>query len=69
MVDHGALGEEGEGVKQLEDGVARLVDGHDDDALTLLAQTAQSAKMGQINAHSLRTKVSDTHNLIDFRLP
>ena len=37
MVDHGSLGEEGEGVKQLEDGVARLVDGHDDDTLATQA--------------------------------
>ncbi len=40
MVDEPALGEEGEGVKQLEDGVARLVDGHDHDATTMLNQTA-----------------------------
>ncbi len=39
MVDHVALGEEGEGVKQLEDGVARLVDRHDDGALSIPAQT------------------------------
>ena len=38
MVDHRPLGEEGEGVKQLEDGVARLMDGHDDNAFPLLAQ-------------------------------
>ena len=45
MVDHRPLGEEGEGVKQLEDGVARLMDGHDDNALPLLAQ----AKSGSWN--------------------
>lgn len=38
MIDHGALGEEGEGIKQLEDGVARLVDGHDDYAFPLHTQ-------------------------------
>ena len=40
MIDHGSLGEEGEGVKQLEDGVAKLVDGHDDSTLSFPAQTA-----------------------------
>ena len=40
VVDNLALGEEGEGVKQLEDGVSRLVDDHHYDAALIVAQTA-----------------------------
>jgi len=41
MVDNLALGQEGEGVKQLEDGVARLVDDHHYDAALIVAQTVR----------------------------
>ena len=47
MVDEVSLGEESEGVKQLEDGVARLVDGHDHNATTTLNQTAEIKKSSQ----------------------
>jgi len=42
MVNHVALREKSESVHEFEDGVARLVDGHDDDALVLPAQTAHT---------------------------
>ena len=41
MVDHIASREQGESVEQLEDGVARLVDRHDHNMVTLHAQPAE----------------------------
>ena len=40
MVDHISEGEQSEGVKQLEDGIAWLVDGHDNDAVLHSTQPA-----------------------------
>ncbi len=40
LVDNAAQREESESVKQLEDRVARLVDGHDDDSVTRLTESA-----------------------------
>ncbi len=39
MVDHVSLREKSETVKQFEDGVARLVDGHDNHSVSFLAQS------------------------------
>ena len=39
VVDEPSLGEKSEGVKQLEDGVARLVDGHHNNTTAILVQT------------------------------
>ena len=39
MINHISRGEQGKSVKQLKDGVSGLVDGHNDDALPILAQT------------------------------
>ena len=41
MVDHIPSREQGEGVKQLEDGVARLVDRHDHNVITLHTQSGE----------------------------
>ena len=47
MVDHLAARQESEGGEEAEDGVARLVDGEDDDPLLLrLTQPAQRGRGG-----------------------
>ena len=45
MVDKTALGEECEGVKELEDGVARLVDRHHHNTIPILYQTIRQCKL------------------------
>ena len=41
VVDDISSREQGESVKQLEDGVARLVDGHDHNVVTLYTQSGE----------------------------
>ena len=41
MVDHIPHREQGKGIKLLEDGIARLMDGHDHNPVTGTAQSAQ----------------------------
>ena len=48
MVDNVPLGEQCEGVKQLEDGVAGLVDRHDHNPVTHLAQAVVNHGYGNI---------------------
>ena len=41
MIDHVTSREQGEGVEQLEDGVARLVDRHDHNVVPLVTQASE----------------------------
>ena len=58
LIDNPPQGEEGECVKQLEDGVARLVDGHDDQSV--VSQTPTVIKQShhnntQLSMHKRKT--------------
>ena len=48
LIDNPPQGEEGECVKQLEDGVARLVNGHDDQSVVSQTPTGRECRQENI---------------------